>query len=480
MPARRADRPGIGYRLLVQERYDVIVIGSGPGGEGAAMQAAKHGRRTLVVERFGEVGGGCTHWGTIPSKSLRHAIQELTAFRQSPLVRNVARSVPVELPDLLRQAAFVINQQVDLRQGFYERNRVEVLHGQACFLDPGTLAVARPDGTTAELRADHFVIATGSRPYRPPDLDFDHSAIFDADTILGIDRTPQTLVIYGAGVVGCEYASMFQGLGIRVNLIDTRARLLAFLDDEIGDAVSYHLRDQGVLVRHGEECARVETPGEHAVVLHLRSGKQIRGDALLWATGRTGNTDGLGLETLGLSADPRGNLAVDAHYRTAQPHIYAVGDVIGPPALASAAYDQGRFAVRHILDPASEHRVAELIPTGIYTTPEISCIGRTERELTATRTPFEVGRSLFKDLARAQITGQAVGMLKLLFDPSTLALLGVHCFGHQAAEIIHIGQAIMAQQPPANSLEFFLDNTFNYPTMAEAYRVAALNGINRL
>ncbi|MFH1808097.1 MAG: Si-specific NAD(P)(+) transhydrogenase [Pseudomonadota bacterium] len=465
---------------LEQRDVDVVVIGSGPGGEGAAMQSSKLGRSVVVVERFAQVGGGCTHWGTIPSKALRHAIQELTTFQRNPLFREAARASMREVPALLRSAANVIQQQVDMRQSFYERNHVDVLGGQARFVDPHRVEVERPDGQRLLLRAQQVVIATGSRPYRPPDVDFSHPCVFDADTILKLDHTPQNLLVYGAGVIGCEYASMFRNLGIKVNLINTRSHLLSFLDDEIVDALAYHLREQGVLVRHDEECARIEAVADDAVVMHLKSGKQIKVDALLWANGRTGNSNDLGLGAIGLTTDQRGNLSVDEHYRTAVPHIYAVGDVIGPPALASAAYDQGRFAARHMVNPECDHTLVELVPTGIYTSPEISSVGRTERELTEAKVPYELGHSLFKSLARAQITGQTVGVLKLLFHRKTLEILGVHCFGHQAAEIVHIGQAIMAQAGRANSLEYFVNATFNYPTMAEAYRVAALNGLNRL
>ena len=464
----------------MERAFDVVVIGSGPGGEGAAMQASKLGRSVIVIERHEQVGGGCTHWGTIPSKSLRHAIHGLMEARQHPLCRQALPTFQPDVAALLQAAGSVIASQVELRQGFYERNRVEILRGQARFLDPHHVEVVGPDDTLTRVRGTHFVIATGSRPYRPPGVNFEHPAIFDADTILRLRRTPGTLLIYGAGVVGCEYASMFRGLNIKVNLVNTRARLLEFLDDEISDALSYHLRDSGVLIRHDEEVDRVEEVSERAVIMHLKSGKQIKCDALLWANGRTGNTSGLGLETLGLEADVRGNVSVDEHYRTAQPHIYAVGDVVGPPALASVAYDQGRFAARHIVDPSDTHRLARFIPTGIYTSPEISSVGQTERELTAAHVPYEVGRSPFKSLACAQITGQTVGMLKLLFHRETLAVLGIHCFGYQAAEIVHIGQAIIAQEGPANTLDYFIDTTFNYPTMAEGYRVAALNGKNRL
>jgi NAD(P) transhydrogenase len=272
---------------------------------------------------------------------------------------------------------------------------------------------------------------------------------------------------------------MFRNLGTKLNLVNTRPRLLEFLDDEISDALSYHLRDQGVLLRHDEEYDRVE-PVADGVILHLKSGKKIKSDALLWANGRTGNSQDMGLEPLGIVPNARGSIVVNEAYQTAQPHIYAVGDVVGWPSLASAAYDQGRLAGTHIVEGRLETRLVEDIPTGIYTTPEISSVGKTERELTTAGIPYEVGQAQFKSLARAQITGQTVGLLKILFHRETKALLGVHCFGDQASEIVHIGQAIMAQPGEANSLHYFITTTFNYPTMAEAYRVAALNGLNRV
>ncbi|MBW2523025.1 MAG: Si-specific NAD(P)(+) transhydrogenase [Deltaproteobacteria bacterium] len=459
--------------------YDVIVIGSGPGGEGAAMQLAKACQRVLVVERYVKVGGGCTHWATIPSKALRHAIQQLTSYRADPLIRDAARRAQISYPDMLRSAASVITRQVHMREGFYDRNRVRIEHGHARFVDPHTIEVEGPRGGRKRLTAGAFVIATGSRPYHPPGVDFAHRRLRDADTVLEMDYTPQALLVYGAGVIGCEYASIFRNLGIKVDLINTRSKLLEYLDEEIIDALAYHLRDQGIVIRNDEELDRVAATDQQVVVT-TKSGKEIRGDTLLWANGRTGNTEDLGLEALGIDPDSRGNLAVNGSYQTALPHVYAVGDVAGPPALASAAYDQGRFAGRHICDPHSDHRLVENFPVGIYTSPEISCVGKTERELTAERIPYEIGHSMFKSLARAQITGQTVGMLKLLFHPETLELLGIHCFGYQAAEIVHIGQAVMAQGERANTLTYFVDTTFNYPTMAEAYRVAALNGLNRL
>ncbi|MFO0560771.1 MAG: Si-specific NAD(P)(+) transhydrogenase [Polyangiales bacterium] len=461
------------------KEHDFVVIGSGPGGEGAAMRARKAGASVVVVDRHHSVGGGCTHWATIPSKALRHSIRRVMEFRRNPLFESVASSLDVSFPSLLRAAQRVITDQVCVRRDFYVRNKVPIVHGHARFVDPNSIEV-RVDGLTRTLRAKKFLIAVGSRPYRPDDVDFSHPRVFDSDTILRLDHTPESVTVYGAGVVGCEYASMLRNLGIKVNLINSRDKLLSFLDDEIIDALSYHLRDQGVLIRHNEEYSRVECHDDH-VVLHMKSGKKIRSDILLWAQGRTGNTQDLGLETVGVKANSRGQVVVDEFYRLPeQPHIYAVGDVVGAPSLASASYDQGRFAAEHAILGECNFRLVNDIPTGIYTLPEISSLGRTERELTAEGIPYEVGHSMFRSLARAQITGTTVGMLKLLFHRETLQILGIHCFGDQAAEIVHIGQAIMAQKGEANSIKYFVNTTFNYPTMAEAYRVAALNGLNRL
>jgi NAD(P) transhydrogenase len=460
------------------KEYDVAVIGSGPAGEGASMLAAKEGASVAMIERYQQVGGGCTHWGTIPSKTLRHSVSELLKLRSSPLFAKALENASMELPELLSNVSGVIAKQVKLRRDFYQRNDVPMIHGSAWFADPHTLSIDC-GGVRRILKAKKFIVATGSRPFRPADVDFSHPRIRDSDTVLGLDHTPQTITIYGAGVIGCEYASIFRQLGVKVNLVNSRDKLLSFLDDEIIDALSYHLRDQGMLLRHNEEYERVEASDE-TVTLHLKSGKKIKSDILLWAQGRTGNTADLGLENIDLKADSRGNLKVDQHYRSSQPHIYAVGDVVGWPSLASASYDQGRFAALHAVTGETNARLVQDIPTGIYTSPEISSVGRTERELTAEKVPYEVGHALFRSLARAQITGNQVGMLKLLFHRETLQILGVHCFGDQAAEIIHIGQAIMAQKGEANTLRYFIDTTFNYPTMAEAYRVAALNGLNRV
>ncbi|MEE3664297.1 Si-specific NAD(P)(+) transhydrogenase [Brenneria sp. g21c3] len=459
--------------------YDAIVIGSGPGGEGAAMGLAKQGAKIAVIERHYNVGGGCTHWGTIPSKALRHAVSRIIEFNQNPLYSDNARIISSSFSDILRHADSVIGQQTQMRQGFYERNQCALLSGEARFIDEHTLAVHYPDNTHDTLTAANIIIATGSRPYRPGEVDFSHSRIYDSDSILQLDHEPRHVIIYGAGVIGCEYASIFRGLNVKVDLINTRDRLLAFLDQEMSDALSYHFWNNGVVIRHNEEFDSIEGV-EDGVIVNLKSGKKMKADCLLYANGRTGNTETLGLENIGLSTDSRGQIKVNSLYQTGLAHIYAVGDVIGYPSLASAAYDQGRLAAQAIVKGDAAAHLIEDIPTGIYTIPEISSVGKTEQQLTAMKVPYEVGRAQFKHLARAQIVGMNVGSLKILFHRETKQILGIHCFGERAAEIIHIGQAIMEQKGEGNTIEYFVNTTFNYPTMAEAYRVAALNGLNRL
>jgi len=461
------------------EKYDVVVIGSGPAGEGVSMKLAKHGKRVAVVEMLDQVGGNCTHKGTIPSKALRHAIQLLADYRHHPLFEHTVGVMDVSWPQLLRTSDDVISRQVSMRHRFYTRNRVDIVHGRARFTDANTLLVERADSSDITLQADQFVVATGSRPYRPSNLDFSDPRILDSDTVLQMDHTPRRVTIYGAGVIGCEYASIFANLDVKVNLINTRDRLLSFLDDEITDALSYHLRDQGVVILHNENMADVHFDGEN-VVMRCESGKEVRSDVLFWANGRSGNTEDMGLQLAGVDINHRGQIEVNERFQTAAEHIYAIGDVVGPPALASASYDQGRFAAHLIADGECDWDLLSDVPVGIYTSPEISSVGRTEKQLTEQNVPYEVGRAEFKSLARAQIAGRDVGMLKLLFHRETLELLGIHCFGEQASEIVHIGQAIMSQQGSANTIGYFAETTFNYPTMAEAYRVAALYGLNRI
>jgi len=410
------------------KNYHTIVIGSGPAGEGASMKLAKCGQNVAIIEHYQDVGGGCTHWGTIPSKSLRHSVQMVSRFRADPMFRRHVGHIDVTWQELIKSAQSVIDEQVHMREEFYFRNRVDLYRGSARFLDQHTIEIEHKNGTLETCRADHIVIAAGSVPYQPEEIDFTHPRVCDSDSILNIDFVPRSVIIYGAGVIGCEYASIFGNLGAKVDLVNTRDRLLSFLDAEISDALGYHFREIGVTVRHDETFEHVETKDDH-VVLHLASGKRFKADVLLWANGRSGATDHLQLDNAELRVNSRKQLDVDENFRTEVPHIYAA-------------------------------------------------IGHTEAELTERKIPYEVGRALFPSIARAQITGQTTGMIKLLFHTETLEILGIHCFGYQASEIIHIGQAIMRQPAPGNRVTYFTENTFNYPTMAEAYRVAALNGLN--
>ncbi len=463
---------------MTTHRFDVIVIGSGPAGEATAMHAVKSGKRVAMIETQPMVGGNCTHKGTIPSKALRYQVRKIMQFNKNALFRDIAEPRVFEFSKVMDTVNTVIEKEVKTRSEIYARNRVQVFFGDATFVDSHSVRVTDADGAVDVLTGRKFMIATGSRPYRPPFVDFNHSRVFDSDTILKLKDTPRSLIIYGAGVIGCEYASIFSGLGVKVDLIDTRDRLLSFLDDEISGALSYHLREYGVLVRHNEECEKVHTYDDH-IVMEMASGKRVRADMLLWCNGRSGNTDEMGLDAVGLEPNHRGQLEVASTYQTAVDHIYAAGDVIGWPSLAGAAYDQGRSAAAHMCGVSEPHHVTD-VATGIYTIPEISSVGKTERELTDARVPYEVGRAMFKNISRAHITGDTAGMLKILFHSETLEVLGVHCFGAEASEIIHIGQAIMNQPSGNNTLKYFLDTTFNYPTMAEAYRKAALDGINRV
>ncbi len=462
-----------------QYDYDAIIIGTGPGGEGAAMNLAKQQKKVAVIERYHKVGGGCTHWGTIPSKALRQSVSRLIEFNSNPLFNDGEDTKHLTFQDILSHASAVVRKQVKLRSGFYKRNHVKHFLGEASFIDAHTIRILRHDGSIEKITAAQIVIATGSRPYHPDNIDFNHPRVYDSDSILSLAHAPRHIIIYGAGVIGCEYASIFRGLGVKVDLVNTRDRLLSFLDDEMSDSLSYHLWNNGVVIRHGEQISRVDA-NDDAVIVHLESGKKMKADCLLFANGRTGNTADLALEAAGLKANSRGQLNVNDSYQTEVENIYAVGDVTGYPSLASAAFDQGRIAANAMLKNANKTTLINDIPTGIYTIPEISSVGKTEQELTEAKVPYEVGRAQFKHLARAQITNNLVGSLKILFHRESKEILGIHCFGENAAEIIHIGQAIMQQKGEGNTIEYFVETTFNYPTMAEAFRVAALNGLNRL
>jgi len=462
---------------MAKKSFDLIVIGSGPAGESAAMNAVKAGKKVAMICDKPRPGGNCTYLGTIPSKALRHGVKQVMQFNTNPIFREFGDVRKVTFQQLMSHARRVVEDQSALRTNFYQRNQVPIFEGVASFVDKNCITVTLGTEIT-KLKADYFVIATGSRPYRPANVDFQHQLVFDSDTILNLKKSPRKVTIIGAGVIGCEYASIFGGLGCKVELLNPATSLLSFLDTEISEALSYHLRNVSVRCRHQEHFKQMEYHDDH-IITFLDSGKKIKSDIVLWANGRTGNTDKLNLEAVGLQSNGRGQLVVNNRYQTAVENVYACGDVIGSPALASAAYDQGRAASNAIVNP-EEFRPLNEIPSGIYTIPEISTIGMNELQLTEKKIPYEVGKAFFRNIARAQITGDEVGMLKLIFHFDTLEILGIHCFGDQASEIVHIGQAIMNQKDGGNTLRYFLNTTFNYPTMAEAYKVAALDGINRV
>jgi NAD(P) transhydrogenase len=455
--------------------YDLVVIGSGPAGQKAAVQAAKLRRRVAVVECGERVGGVCLNTGTIPSKTLREAALYLTGLTQRALYGQSYRvKEEITIEDLLWRTEHVIERETDVVRDQLARNHVELVAGEGSFVDPHTLRVVGAAGER-ELTARFVVLATGTRPARPASVDFDDRTIIDSDGILNLDRIPASLLVVGAGVVGIEYAAIFASLGSKVTVVERRDRLLEFCDGQIVEALQYHLRDLGVTFRFRETVTAVER-FEDGAVTHLESGKRILADVVLYSAGRQGATDALALEQAGLEADERGRIRVDERYRTAVDHIYAVGDVIGFPSLAATSMEQGRLASCDAFGIESES-TPETLPIGIYTVPEISFVGRTEEELTDASIPYEVGISRYHELARGQILGETHGLLKLLVDPETRLLLGVHAFGSGATELVHIGQAVMAL---GGTVDYLVGAVFNYPTLAESYKVAALDATNKL
>jgi NAD(P) transhydrogenase len=456
--------------------YDLIVIGSGPAGHHAAIQGAKLGRRVGVVERQAVLGGVCMNTGTIPSKTLREAVLYLSGVHQRGFYGVSYRVKPhVTMQDLMFRCHQVIEREVDVYRAQFARNGVDVLEGDAAFQDPHTVLVTGT-GSRRLYRAGRFVIATGTTPVRPRGMPTDHGAVIDSDGLFQLGGVPRSMIVVGGGVIGMEYACMFSTLGVSVTVVDARHRLLEFLDSEIVDALVYQMRSAGVTFRLGEVVDRVEWIDGSRVIAHLASQKQLYADTLLCAAGRQGNTAGLNLEAAGLQPDARGRLAVDREFRTAVSHIYAAGDVVGFPSLASVSMEQGRVASASAFGrPAVT--VPALFPYGLYTIPEVSFVGRTEEELTAAQVPYEVGIANYREIARGGIIGDTIGRLKLLFHRETGAVLGVHIIGDGATELVHIGQAVIAL---GGTIRYFADHVFNYPTLAECYKVAALAGLNKL
>ena len=455
--------------------FDLIVIGSGPAGQRASIHAAKSGKQVALVERKDVIGGTCINSGTIPSKTMREAVLHLSGFLfQGIYGVNYHVKEGITMADLSFRVQQVIKNEIDVTQAQLSRNNITVLSGSASFVDPHTIKVEGQRGDSVHQAAS-IIIATGTIPAESPTVPVNGRTILLSDQVMQMPQLPKTMIVVGGGVIGVEYASMFAALGVRVVLVEKRARLLDFADQEIVEALCYHLRDHRVTLRLGEEVASVEE-SDGAVIATLQSRKKISGDALLYAVGRNGNVGPLNLAAAGLEADDRGRIQVDAEYRTKQPHIFAVGDVIGFPSLASVSMEQGRIAAGYALGVPVQSN-PERYPYGIYTVPEISFIGKTEEQLTDEDVPYETGLAYYREIARGQIRGDTTGRLKLIFHRETKELLGVHIIGEGATELLHIGQAVLSLN---GTVEYFVNTVFNYPTLAECYKTAAFNGLNKL
>ncbi len=446
---------------------DLLVLGSGPSGQRAAIQAAKLGKRVAVVERRAKLGGNSIHTGTIPSKTLREAVLDELARR------------PLDIPDpihaehreretlefLLDRVAHVTGAEARLVREQFRRNNVGVLFGTGRFTDPHTICIT-DDDTVKSVTAENIVLAVGTTPARPPGVEFDDETIIDSDGLLRLDeRLPRTMTVVGGGIIGIEYASMFGALGTKVTVVDQRDRLLPFLDGEIGEAFTYLLRRKNVTFRLNESVAAVRRPDEGNAIIELASGKHISAETVLYATGRQGSTDGIGLDLVGITADKRGRVEIDEEYRTKLPHVFAVGDVAGPPGLAATAMEQGRLAALHAFGrPAT--LLPELVPTGVYAIPEIGMVGSTEEQLTESAVPYVSGIARWSELARGLMSGDEDGMLKLLVSVEERRVLGVHVLGTGGSDLVHIGQAVMDRE---NGVDFRVSAVFKYPTFAESY-----------
>lgn len=457
--------------------YDLIVIGCGPAGQRAAIQAAKIKKKVAIIERRQVVGGVCVNTGTIPSKSFKEAVLYLSGYRQRHMYGQGYRvKSDIEMSDLTYRCQRIVQTEIEVIKNQLSRNRVDVLYGHAQFADQHTITVTPFDGAVLTKTAENVIIAVGAKPQRPDNVEFDGTSIFDSDDILNMKQLPRDLLVVGGGVIGTEYASMFAALGVHVTIVDGRKRLLSFIDEEIIETLQYQMRSMGVTLRLGEEVKSSKPREGGGVVTELKSGKIIVSDAVLYSAGRISATDDLNLASTGLTADERGKLTVNEHFQTPVPHIYAAGDVIGFPALASTSGRQGRLASCHAFGVKTE--ITEIpLPYGIYAIPEISFVGLTEDEATQQQIPYETGIARYREIARGLLLGDENGMLKILFHRETKEILGVHVIGEYATELVHIGQAVIALK---GGLQYLIDAVFNYPTLAECYKVAALDGYNKL
>ncbi|HTF71526.1 MAG TPA: Si-specific NAD(P)(+) transhydrogenase [Edaphobacter sp.] len=456
-----------------ESEYDLVVIGTGPAGQKCAIAAAKSRKRVAIVDRAGMLGGVCVHTGTIPSKTIREAIFQLAGFTVKTLYGD---GISTSVQDVSSRVGIIVERETEVVRAQLVRNGIAIYQGEALFLDSHTVEI-QDNGEKTTVKAEKILVACGTRPAHSAEIPFDNRRIVDTDHLADLGGLPKEIIVVGAGVVSLEYASFLAALGAKVTLIDQRSTILEFVDRQIVEALSYHLRQAGVTFRLAETVTHVGIDqARDRVVAELQSGKKVQGDALIYAVGRQANGDQLHLEAAGLAVDSRGRLKVNEFFQTDVPHIYAAGDVIGFPALASTSMEQGRLAASHMFGIPFQH-MPELFPYGIYTTPEISMIGETEETLTANKVPYVVGIAKYSELAKSMMLGDEAGMLKLLFHPETYKLLGVHAVGQRATEIVHIGQAVLFY---GGSAEYFRDVVFNYPTLAEAYKVAALDGLNKL
>jgi NAD(P) transhydrogenase len=458
-------------------KYDLTVIGSGPSGQRAAVAASKMKKRVAVVEARSVVGGVCINTGTIPSKTMREAVLHLSGYNyRSVYGMNYRVKEKITVADLAFRVQAVIKTEVDVTEAQLSRNGIDIVHGTAKFTGPNQVRVEGPQ-TDTTLESDRIIIAVGTKPALSPKVPINGRTIINSDQVLDQPALPKSLIVVGGGVIGVEYTCMFAILGVRVTLIEKRNKLLEFADQEIVESLSYHLRDSRVTMRLGEEVESVEELPDGTVVANLQSKKRVSGDALLYAVGREGNIGDLNLAAAGIEADNRGRIPVNEHYQTKVDHIFAVGDVVGFPSLASVSMEQGRIAAARAFDDRATTSNPSFYPYGIYTIPEISFIGKTEEQLTDEDVPYEVGMAFYRETARGQIRGDTTGRLKLVFHRDTRKVLGVHIIGEGASELVHIGQAVMIM---GGTVDYFIDTVFNYPTLAECYKAAAFNGLGRL
>jgi NAD(P) transhydrogenase len=458
-------------------KYDLIVIGSGPSGQRAAVAASKMKKRVAVVESRAVVGGVCVNTGTIPSKTMREAVLHLSGYNyRSVYGINYRVKERITMADLAFRVQAVIKTEVDVTEAQLSRNGIEIVHGTASFVDANHVRVQGLSGDST-IESERIIIGVGTKPASSPKVPINGRTIINSDQVLDLPALPKSLVVVGGGVIGVEYTCMFATLGVRVTLIEKRAKLLEFADQEIVESLSYHLRDSRVTMRLGEEVSSVEELPDGTVVANLESKKRVSGDALLYAVGRQGAIEDLNLAAAGIEADNRGRIPVDEHYQTKVPNIYAVGDIVGFPSLASVSMEQGRIAAARAFNDNHTSSNPSFYPYGIYTIPEISFIGKTEEQLTDEDVPYEVGMAFYRETARGQIRGDTTGRLKLIFHPDTRKVLGVHIIGEGASELVHIGQAVMIM---GGTVDYFVDTVFNYPTLAECYKAAAFNGLGRL